>query len=220
MKIKICTVLSFLIFFLSAGFAKENPGSRKTAEKSASNQILSDAVSHLDFSAYYVSAFPFGDMEDYSKSAAGAGVGVECEILRGIVQNAKIGILFNFDYLYYFPVREEVENLDMYNLLWGIWYRWQLPQDISIQADAGAGISISRLKVLTASSGVIDDVYYDFLARGALSVRKAFVKTEHLTVSLDTGARFSYQQEESRNFFSAGPKIGFVFNFMPDAVKK
>ena len=86
--------------------------------------------------------------------------------------------------------------------------------------EAGAGISISRLKVLTASSGVIDDVYYDFLARGTLSVRKAFVKTKYLTVFLDTGARFSYQQEQTRHFFSAGPKIGFVFNFMPDAVKK
>lgn len=156
MKIKVCAVVSFLILFVSAGFAKEKPNNKNSAEKSAAARMISDAISHLEFSAYYVSAFPFGDMTNYSRSSA----------------------------------------------------------------RAGAGISISRLKVLTASSGVIDDVYYDFLARDALSVRKAFVKTKYLTVFLDTGARFSYQQEQTRHFFSAGPKIGFVFNFMPDAVKK
>lgn len=220
MKIKVCVAVSFLILFISAGFAKEKPNNKNSAEKSAAARMISDAISHLEFSAYYVSAFPFGDMTDYSRSSAGAGAGIECEVLRGLMKNAKTGVLFNFDYMNYFPVREEVENLDAFNFLWGLWYRLLLPQDISIQAEAGAGISISRLKVLTASSGVIDDVYYDFLARGTLSVRKAFVKTKYLTVFLDTGARFSYQQEQTRHFFSAGPKIGFVFNFMPDAVKK
>jgi len=175
--------------------------------------ILKNAVSDLDVSLDFNDNFVLNNFDFYTKNAIGFSSQIEYLILDGLFEKTSLGIFGNFAYQNFIPANQELVNLNSYNFLGGFFCKWQLPQEIELLSQIGAGVSISEIEYVSADSGFIDDVYYDFILASAISVRKPFYKTSVFNILYDAGLTFAFQNEETNNFLTLGVKFGFVFDF-------
>lgn len=177
--------------------------------------ILKESVSDLDISFDFTDDFVLNNLKSYTKNAVGFSSQIEYSILDGLFEKTDLGIFGNFAYKNFISANEELVSLQSCNFIGGFLCKRTLAQEIELLAQIGAGISMSKLKYVSADSGDINDVFYDFVLTSAFSVRKPFYKAKNLNILSDTGLTFAFQKEKTNNFFTLGAKFGFVFDFSP-----
>lgn len=198
-KILLCYLLITISFFSYA--------------ETSRTERLSETLSGFKLAASYTNAFPLYNMDDFSKCSTGGSAGFEFALFPMFSENLDLGFYGRAAFQNFIPYSLQLEKLYSYSFGGGIFAEWFLPQDISLAASAGAGFLISEVEFVSAEKDSIDDVYYDFMLEGDLSVRKNFIKFPRANVLLSAGCHFAFYNEKSESFCTLGPSFGVLLNF-------
>lgn len=177
--------------------------------------ILSSALSGLRISSGYTNAFSLYNMDTYSKIAPGAFLGYEYTLLPDLSRGLDAGFYGKTSYQYFVPYNLQLNRLESFTFSGGLFFQFNLKNDISIVVSTGAGFMIDIIDFTSAEGKQINDVYYDFALEGDFYIRKKIDGNKNCLLLMGPGCHFSFYNEKTKNYCSLGPGFSLCIDFKP-----
>lgn len=210
-KILICFLSAlFLIQLCNAEETKENI--HEDVNYAEQVNLLKSPLSRTTICIPAVIAVPLGELGNFMDISLGTGIGFEYVFLPQFISFTKAGFCGRFFYQNMISNRVEISEFYSFTFLNGIFFRFNLPKEMTFQVEGDLGFAITQVSATSINYEELSDVYYDFVLRAALSVRRPFVKKDRFTLLWDVSPFCTFQFEKSETGKSIGANISVLIN--------